>query len=345
MNNIALYFPFIQVPQTRWFTQVLLYWDEVASIVPFEFIYKPEALGPYMRELVKEGLVRQIFPQEYIQNVPRFSESFFEFLDNTPIVRSIRNNFRFRYVEIHIEKLSDIGRELCERGLAYQKNSSWYFVEENTAIYFMTYLAFVLGQVEHNFIPVTDYLKNIQIHHMKINKKNLNRMIAKNNFIIDFVESILPAPSTSVSPYQIAEFKGRYRDELRRFRQRLESLFINISSIADNSLRQEKIKLARQNFKEEIEELISKMNANRWQTMLGSICAITPLVTELFTMNSLDNYTGLVTNATSSLILAVSGAFQGYRYKQELYRSPLAYAALAHKHFKLVPGPRQSRTI
>ncbi|GAA4707227.1 hypothetical protein GCM10025781_27320 [Kocuria gwangalliensis] len=30
----ALYFPHIRVPKAAWFTQVLLYWEDVASIIP-----------------------------------------------------------------------------------------------------------------------------------------------------------------------------------------------------------------------------------------------------------------------------------------------------------------------
>jgi hypothetical protein len=33
-EEVALYFPNIAVPQTPWFTQVLLCWDRAASIVP-----------------------------------------------------------------------------------------------------------------------------------------------------------------------------------------------------------------------------------------------------------------------------------------------------------------------
>jgi hypothetical protein len=33
-DNTALYFPHIAVPKTPWFTQVLLYWDKAATIVP-----------------------------------------------------------------------------------------------------------------------------------------------------------------------------------------------------------------------------------------------------------------------------------------------------------------------
>lgn len=36
-----LYFPYISIPNTEWTIHSLLYWDEVASIIPFEFMQDP----------------------------------------------------------------------------------------------------------------------------------------------------------------------------------------------------------------------------------------------------------------------------------------------------------------
>lgn len=62
MADKVLYFPYIRVPGNEWFTRVLLYWDEIGSIVPSEYIYRTEVLGNYMIELLQSGLARQAFP-------------------------------------------------------------------------------------------------------------------------------------------------------------------------------------------------------------------------------------------------------------------------------------------
>lgn len=65
-DETALYYRYIRVPQTSWFTQVLLYWDKAASIVPLEMQMKPDGpggLNPYMRELNREGLLDFINPE------------------------------------------------------------------------------------------------------------------------------------------------------------------------------------------------------------------------------------------------------------------------------------------
>jgi len=34
MEANALYFPYIKVPKSAWFTRILLYWDKVGAIIP-----------------------------------------------------------------------------------------------------------------------------------------------------------------------------------------------------------------------------------------------------------------------------------------------------------------------
>jgi hypothetical protein len=64
----ALYFPYIRVPRTPWFTQVLLYWDQAASIVPGELRYGADRLDPSMRELNAAGLLEFIDPNNALYN-------------------------------------------------------------------------------------------------------------------------------------------------------------------------------------------------------------------------------------------------------------------------------------
>jgi len=44
MKNSVIYFPYIRVPESPWLTQMLLYWDQLSSIVPYDFIADPESL-------------------------------------------------------------------------------------------------------------------------------------------------------------------------------------------------------------------------------------------------------------------------------------------------------------
>jgi hypothetical protein len=56
MADSVLYFPSTRVPETGWFTRVLLYWDSVGTIVPAEYLDDPLFLRPYTAGLKDHGL-------------------------------------------------------------------------------------------------------------------------------------------------------------------------------------------------------------------------------------------------------------------------------------------------
>ncbi len=62
------YFPYIRIPPDAFMTRLLLYWDDVATIVPDQWAYATEEvhrrkLGDFTYELVEAGLVTMAVPQ------------------------------------------------------------------------------------------------------------------------------------------------------------------------------------------------------------------------------------------------------------------------------------------
>ena len=79
---------------------VLLYWDEVATIVPYDYIHKPEPLGDYMVELLQNNLLRQVIPGQHIHRIPNFTEAFVEFIESVnPQIFSTSQ----KWIRIHME--------------------------------------------------------------------------------------------------------------------------------------------------------------------------------------------------------------------------------------------------
>jgi hypothetical protein len=69
LTRTILYFPTIAVPNGTWLRRALLYWDEVASIVPQG--YTGESLIPYTPEvqyLLSEGVFKPISPTRLRQH-------------------------------------------------------------------------------------------------------------------------------------------------------------------------------------------------------------------------------------------------------------------------------------
>ena len=82
MKNKVLYYPYINLPQSDWLNRMLLYYEQVGTITPPAYKTYPSKFNSYTRELIREGLVRQIFPYEYIHNVEGFAESFEEYVSS-----------------------------------------------------------------------------------------------------------------------------------------------------------------------------------------------------------------------------------------------------------------------
>src|SRR6267142_2010262 len=164
MADKVLYFPYIRVPDSEWFTQVLLYWDEVGSIVPYEYVHSPEKLGSHMKDLVQVGLVKQIFPNEHVGNIPRFTEAFLEYIDRAdfPIKPNSIELASTETSQIHIEKLNKIANGLVDRGLAKLDHDPWFNVERTVADQFMAYLAGVLSETDDlKSVPITDQERSL----------------------------------------------------------------------------------------------------------------------------------------------------------------------------------------
>jgi len=333
MADKVLYFPYIRVPENEWFTRVLLYWDEVGSIVPSEYIYHPESLGTYMRELVQAELVRQVMPQDHIYSIPRFTESFIELVDRSQVITkhrriAIENHETFL---IHIEKLGSIADELSYRGLAEPAKYPWYEVERVTANLFMAYLASVLGKLEHfQMDPITDCAESLSVF-SKSPRNILNPTALVDQLRMGVIEGILPAPTGGVAVGELATFKSRYVNLLFRLRRRIESSLLEISLISDVEVRNERVRILKREMEEEISELRARMNEREWPrivfgTFCGLLAAAIPGVRGVVT--------GDVTSALEALpglVTAIYSAFSGTTNQRKILDSPLAYAALAQE--------------
>src|SRR5262249_48314870 len=70
----VLYFPYINVPRSEWFTRVLLYWDSIGCILPEESQpyergrvrqhHHPDRSWEFTQELLSEGLLEPIYPDQ-----------------------------------------------------------------------------------------------------------------------------------------------------------------------------------------------------------------------------------------------------------------------------------------
>ena len=289
MKNRVLYFPYINVPNSAWFTRMLLYWDEVGAIVPYDFIEYPEKLDEHTRSLVEACLVKQVIPGTHIRKIPSFKESFLKFLKSQDEKTYEKRRKSFKegdYSKIHIEKMDELEYEFEHMGLAKEDESPWWFVEHETAREFMAYLAATLGKLEElQYDPISDDINHLE-HFLHASKpeKSIEQKIS--SLRLEILEDLFPSPSKPLKALEISKFKEKHNDKLKAFRRRVEKEIIDIINIEDPELKERRLQIFKDESEDAIKEIKEEMEKFGFKGLtlgkLGSIVSSIPGVSSLF---------------------------------------------------------------
>jgi len=335
MPDSVLYFPSIRVPETEWFTRVLLYWDTVGTIVPAEYLDDPKFLRPYTASLKDHGLLTTVPPDERIWQTgsKNYYQSFLTLIDSLHAEDGVPFANR-ETVRIHVDKTGHgLAYALSERKLANyiggKEWDSWFEVERDTGNLLMAYLASILGQnQEQRMVPITDSagcleaFTRIPAGHGRVEAR-LNPIRS------EILEALLPAPQDRVDPAQLAEFKNGHRKLLNSFRTTVEQRVAAVAAIEDAELRAWNLEQTKHELKSQKEEILRRMQEHNWRRvgfgpLVAVIAAGAALADAVITGGTLT-----VAGASLGLTSAVYAAFEGARTPADLLTQPIAYAALA----------------
>lgn len=323
MKEKVLSFPHINPPMAPWFTRALLYWDEVGAIVPYSFVMNPEGLDESTRSLIQAGLLKQVIPGFHIWQIPRFSESFLEYLESLgPELdhrRTVFGSPNHLGTCIHVEKLDRLADELWALELATKRDTgpppkyNWIRVESTTGKEFMCYLASAIGRLDGlGYMPfANERAFEQQFIESSTPKGTVENKVSPLREIV--LSDLLPAPSAALHADFIQKFKDLHGDDLRRFRNRIESEIVQIADMADDGLRHRRLELFIQDAKDQVEVIQARMTEFGWArttlVKLTALVAAIPGVSPLFGLAS-----------------AVLGAFDNGNQADSA--SPLLYSAL-----------------
>jgi hypothetical protein len=339
----VLYFPYISVPEDAWFTRVLLYWDRVGSIVPWEYTRDFDRLSPYMAELARAELVRPIAPELHVQAA--MLRPFLKFVDGDPQIAARARDLGSvpaqrghvdsgTVMEIHAGKIgAELAEELIARGLArHAPGERWFEVEARTAGAFMAYLAAVIGSLESvQLEPITDKPEHLMPFCPAQADAPQTLWSALRMHVL---EGVLPGPEAGVSVAELASFKESHAELLTRFRLYIESRVLDLASVPEEELRQAKLEVLQGELRLQLDELAARMHERNWpRVVFGTLC---PVVGSSITAATVAA-TGALTAAAAgaaTLASAIYSAARAVRSKKDFRREPLAYAALASERLR-----------
>jgi len=267
----VIYFPYMRVPENEWFTRVLLYWDNIYTIVPQEA--ESNIMRGHMLGLGTEGLIKTINPEAYIGKISQFSEAFLDLVDSPeyPLPSDPHLRRAMPTTLIHTDKMGlGVIDKLGQRGLAewrVENDLIWAKVEFHTADLYMAYLAAKLGQLpEFRSAPITDQGRSLALFAPKDQqKKDWDREFDDMRTVV--LNNVLPAPSGGIDPGKIAGFKRENATLLSRFRNKVESALIDAAQIDDSELRKREIENFILQAEDDVRDLSEAMKAKNWKNI------------------------------------------------------------------------------
>lgn len=316
MNHKLLYFPNIDVPRNGWTVKSVLYWDEVGIITPPQFREEPERYSDFTRELIQSNLVSEVFPFDYIIDVPNFDHGFINITRGNRFRLGVRR-MRFSHgfiTRIHFQKFgANLIEELVELGIAARQNYEWYYVESSTANLIMQYLATVIAK-QGQFTPSTDNVANLPI---TVRRRNIVRET--------LLDNLMPYPTIN-DVSLIWKFKENHAAELKSFRILLEQIALNISQINDPEIRREAIELKLAEIIDRKQKIVADLSKPKFgKIVFGSMFSV-GAATIGFTA-------GQPLLGSLQLGNAVYSAFQGFA-NQNILDHDFSYLALVDRKFK-----------
>lgn len=350
MRSNALYFPYISVPENNWTMKSLFYWDKLSAIVPMDHIERPEQMSRFMRALLERELVEQVFPSNYLYDIPEFESSFIEYLQ-TKAKRS-NENFLRPYstagrvaaeklgarvhkdkisprANLHIEKLNQLPDYLIEEGLARRVDGAWLNMDTRVANMFMAYLAICLGGVKDvNAAPITSEVKYSQfLGHFLRREPRFNHRKKARDVVL---EQLLPTPNEPINLDDLVKFKMKHGHLLPELRCKIEVETAKIALLENPDDRIDATAFFIEDCKEKTDEIVDAMKPSWSKISFGSIA---PLFGSGLALSATGlNYSAVSVGSGLSFIGSAYQALNSIRSERKNAETmPLAYLAHARQ--------------
>ncbi len=251
MKKTALYYPEIAIPSGTWLRQAVLYFDELASIVPasitrwterqllqqtFEGERIPElaVVSDDLYRLESEGLYRPILPESLVESYgperEEFSDDFVTALLSTAFQSTLGDRRAWILDSpIHVRKgTPGLFGLMIQEGYAKidPVEPGWLLFERSTSHLYMSILAKHLARRDaHDTVPSTSGAESkYRDIAFRVGNGTSGMCVADLLF-----SNVLPCPKPGTPIGPILKFKRKRRDELGRFRECVSSLEASLS--------------------------------------------------------------------------------------------------------------------
>lgn len=329
----VLYFPHMEVPADAWFTQVLLYWDRVGTIVA-ESMEQEVLQSRWSGDLIAADLLDLVTVDYTVyDSTPLGGEAFLNWVRaDLPAARA-----RFRAgvtSQLFVQKTGrDVAGGLVGLGVADERGETdqgdhWLEVDTVTADAFMLYLAVYLGALVQ-MTPITDG-KGLALDArlaQSVGRETAADRVGLERFLI---ENLLPAPSGPIPVREIVAFKENHGAEQRAFRDMVLGAAIQLREIRDPADRREQTRATVLRMQDQRNQLAARMRERRWpRIVFGGLVPFVGAVAGVFTGGATAALVAAGAGLTASAYSLADMALDG----RQRPIAPIAYAAFAQRTF------------
>lgn len=279
MPQSILYYPTINISDSPWLRSVILYWDEICSIVPYEDY--PD-ISTDLLYLEKRGQYRCVYPEDYFNNIdsseiahifmrrirgPYFSQAGkfhgnqFELVHTKKIFNpSLVTAIHYRKIPNHIID------ELLEAGLVrIISDDGWIQMDRRVAKIYMKTLAEYIARHQADMVIGSDKYYKMNDLYRQTGEHRDRQMVTL------ILNECLPIPSMSVGFEQILDFKENRKDELAALRIRIAEFEKSLSQCDSPRSIENEIFKFRNNWEIELRNANRLFSSDRIDFLLGSL--------------------------------------------------------------------------
>jgi len=343
MINNALYYPRIDFNNPAWLKGISLFYDNIYRIVPDNVIPDdPEELQPLLED---PSIGRMIDPSKYSKEASQnFVDDKLEW-DAAAFICNDEEQVEETLSRIHSAKMDEQVKSLFN-SLGYNKmENEWLHVPTELASHFMLYLANEIAKrnnlnlVTNNWAPwtATSYYNLDGCFDEYVPLYEQNNEYSDDPFALFslILGEISPLNISEIPCEDILQFRLKRKDEIKRFRDKLYELYIELQSLEDPVVRQDTINSKIEELikaKKEYQESADIMKVKGWFGI--SFMGVTAPVTlgNLFNIPS----ASIVTLGITSL--ALGGIFNLKSTKAQLNelnkKSPISALVAMERSFK-----------
>lgn len=275
MGSTILYYPTIKIEDGTWLRNALLYWDNVASIVPNEAYEEQNSIE--VEYLKSAGIYKPVYPKELLDN-PSANDVFCE-----QIKISIKGYKQKQYKQIENNKYdkkqavpammisrskmnTDLYGHLLKSEIAIETDDEeWLSMDEEFARRYMSILARYLSSLHEDmeigtdiesafFNPYTRSYSVVGYNHQDVEKKMYLDMVLQN---------VLPVPNMDVPLQEVIDFKMEHQNKLRSFRRRLEKFQFDLQLCKNTEQISTRVRMFQREIDEDLQEIEELMRLKR----------------------------------------------------------------------------------